>query len=283
MRRILASCVPVVWLSFSVVACSYAPDTPQPDAGPEPWEPLADAGSEPTAPTPEDASMPPRDGSIPESCTSGETRTCFEAAASQIGVGICRAGSRLCVGGAEFGTFGPCEGQVLPDVQGCEGLDEDCDGEIDEGCAPPPPVYGPWGPSSACSAECGGGTQSRSRECLSSEGAPLGCEACGGECIEEISCNAAACPLPPTTCGGMTEWTQCATASYVPGVHGDHSGTDACARSCGLQGAGCAKLILYPSSSSVCVCHSVSGTETSTGPFAPGNRSGNRIWAGDCF
>ncbi|MBT9559529.1 MAG: hypothetical protein IV100_26095 [Myxococcales bacterium] len=42
------------------------------------------------------------------------------------GVGICRAGRRAC--------DGPCGGEVLPGMETCNGLDDDCDGIADEGC-----------------------------------------------------------------------------------------------------------------------------------------------------
>ncbi|MEZ4473508.1 MAG: MopE-related protein, partial [bacterium] len=72
------------------------------------------------------------DGRIDEGEGGGAlTEPCFDgdpAAASQ---GICREGQRRC----EDGAFTACEGQLLPAEEGCNDLDDDCDGQVDEGLA----------------------------------------------------------------------------------------------------------------------------------------------------
>lgn len=57
---------------------------------------------------------------------------CFGGPAGAEGQGRCRSGLATCVGG----TFGACEGEVLPAPETCDGTDEDCDGEVDEGLMP---------------------------------------------------------------------------------------------------------------------------------------------------
>ena len=56
------------------------------------------------------------------------TRPCYPGPATQIDVGICRVGAQVCVEG-EWSVS--CEGFVLPREERCNGLDDDCDGVID--------------------------------------------------------------------------------------------------------------------------------------------------------
>ena len=60
----------------------------------------------------------------------GVVRDCYEGPAGTQGVGQCRAGRQACANGA-FG--GVCAGQVLPGVEVCNRIDDNCNGQIDEG------------------------------------------------------------------------------------------------------------------------------------------------------
>jgi alpha-tubulin suppressor-like RCC1 family protein len=62
-------------------------------------------------------------------CVEGETQECGTDA-QRTRVGICRPGTQVCSGGAFTET---CIGAVAPDEELCDGLDNDCDGMVDEG------------------------------------------------------------------------------------------------------------------------------------------------------
>ncbi len=65
---------------------------------------------------------------IDQFCVPGSKAPCYIGPAGTKGVGICKAGLTTC---NEFGTAwsGPCEGEVLPQVEICmNGIDEDCNG-----------------------------------------------------------------------------------------------------------------------------------------------------------
>jgi hypothetical protein len=81
-------------------------------------------------------------GQIDENClcTKGQQQKCYNGLLSTRGVGSCKDGFQLCVddgGGREFSThWGPCQGAVLPSAEVCDGVDNDCNGQLDDniGC-----------------------------------------------------------------------------------------------------------------------------------------------------
>ena len=89
-------------------------------------------------------------GATGPACTSGDFINCYTGPAGTLGVGICRAGTRTC---GPSGTWGICVGMVLPQPEIANGIDDDCDGVIDNGvavnaCLPTNPCTNP--PPSTC-------------------------------------------------------------------------------------------------------------------------------------
>jgi hypothetical protein len=69
-------------------------------------------------------------------CVPGSTQSCYSGPPSTAGVGICRSGTQACL--PDGSGFGPCFGEITPQVETCNGLDENCNGEPDDGAFCPP-------------------------------------------------------------------------------------------------------------------------------------------------
>jgi MYXO-CTERM domain-containing protein len=87
-----------------------------------------------------------------QTCQQGDTRSCYTGPVSTQNVGECHDGVQECVNG----TFGACDGQQLPEPEECDGLDNDCNGTVDDPCDCSPGTEIPCGSSVG---ECEEGTQ----------------------------------------------------------------------------------------------------------------------------
>ena len=67
------------------------------------------------------------------------SRPCYEGPEGTELIGECHAGAEVCRGG----RFGACEGQALPGEEVCDGLDNNCDDQIDEAEVSYSPRLGP--------------------------------------------------------------------------------------------------------------------------------------------
>ncbi len=61
-------------------------------------------------------------------CVNGATEACYTGPAGTQNVGLCHGGSRTC----SLGQWGACAGQVTPSAEACDGVDNDCDANVDE-------------------------------------------------------------------------------------------------------------------------------------------------------
>lgn len=74
------------------------------------------------------------DGQVDETCdcVPPETQVCYTGPPGTETNSPCQPGTQTCSGSAEFRGWGPCEGEILPSVEVCDGVDNDCDGDVDE-------------------------------------------------------------------------------------------------------------------------------------------------------
>jgi len=159
---------------------------------------------------------------------------------------------------------GICQAGICTEaaVELCNGQDDDCDNQVDEGdicqpgwscvdgecveeCSAVNGGWTAWG-CGDCNAECGGGQQICSRACTN-PGPSCGGAPCAGDDTEILTCNTQPCCDPVN--GGWTDWS-CGACSEDCG-----GGTQSCSRSCTNPSPSCGGATCAGSSTKTETCN----------------------------
>ncbi len=124
-------------------------------------------------------------------CEPGQQRICYTGAPETQGLGACKAGIQICLGN----QWGLCQGEVAPLPETCDGQDNDCDGQVDNGSFGGNPciVPGVKGPCERGIDACVGG-QIQCRQTIQ----PQAEEVCSDGL--DNNCNGKIDESPPCTC-----------------------------------------------------------------------------------
>jgi len=181
------------------------------------------------------------DGQVDEDCgmcAPGASRPCT----SRPPVGACRAGMETCTAARAWGA---CEGEVGPAAEVCDGVDNDCNGAVDDGLM------------RACAGRCGAGMQAcvggQWSACAGREPTPEACNGVDDDCDGAVDNVTRPCS---SGCGAGTQrclggaWGACDArppgAEVCNGVDDDCDGavdeglTRACSSACGAGSETCA-------------------------------------------
>ncbi|MDI7269103.1 MAG: putative metal-binding motif-containing protein, partial [Myxococcota bacterium] len=172
------------------------------------------------------------DGLVEEGCvcTPGDERWCYSGPPGTEDRAPCRVGEQVCLPGGQ--NWGPCVGQIVPGLEVCDGVDNDCDGLTDERGAAGANPCGECVFTELCDGvdnDCDGLTDEMLRnacgDCLpvppetACDGIDNDCDgltdeglvnACGlcppAECFETPYPDPGECGEPGRTCDGLVPW-----------------------------------------------------------------------------
>ena len=191
-----------------------SPDAPSPDA---PSPDITDAPALDVSAL--DAPAPDVTPDVPDGCTPGATRPCYTGPAATAARGACRAGTQTCLPDRRWADV--CTGEVLPTPERCNGVDDDCDGALDDGVTAmncPLPNATTTCRMGACAVvgctpgygDCDGAPTNGCEAALSTT---TDCGSCGLRCGTGQACVMGACVTP----GGIDVSVGGAACALMPG------------------------------------------------------------------
>ncbi|MBK9072699.1 MAG: hypothetical protein IPL79_17115 [Myxococcales bacterium] len=131
--------------------------------------------------------------------TDGFAQSCSDLPGGNPNIGICHPGTQICPANGD-GNFLPCTGEVVPQTEVCDLLDNDCDGFVDEDTG-----------GNACDAACGVGVTVCVAGQIQCPDGQAGVETCNGfddDCdgvIDDGTFGGGACNQGGTICNGVLE------------------------------------------------------------------------------
>ena len=166
-------------------------------------------------------------------CMPGSQRSCYSGPAGTEGVGLCKPGTQAC--NAEGTGYGSCDGEIRPIAEDCTTTtDENCDGQVNDGCACKPGETGPCysgppgtegvgpceGGTHTCQADatwgaCTGETLPSTEDCTTPED-----EDCDGHAFDDTDDGCACDPSMPTVACDTTIPGICAAGTQTCSADG---------------------------------------------------------------